>query len=129
MTTKDRLQQLANQVKSAGLEDKSMQKKLAQIVSDNDLTTHEIQRIAEMANRDVQLALYKTSSDKRFKFELANPEPLKVSARKEAGVFAAHTETSKTASALSSVGENPFSVPYREPKKFSIYDQPMEEKY
>lgn len=128
MTTKDRLKMLANQVKSAGLAGESMQAKLAEIVAANDLTGHEIQRIAEMANRDVQLALYKTAHDKRFKFELADPEPLKETARKHATLIATSTEATKTASALSAVPAQPFTAPYREPKKFSLYDAPMDEK-
>jgi hypothetical protein len=103
-----------------------MQAKLAQIVESNDLTQHEIQRIAEMANRDVQLSLYKTSSDKRFKFELANPGPLKSSAKKKKANFSrAATETEKVASAV--LAEN-FDVPYRE-SSLSIYEQPLDESY
>ncbi len=128
MTTKYRLQQLANQIKSAGLDGQSMQKKLSEIVSANDLTPHEIQRIAEMANRDVQLALYKTSSDKRFKFELANPEPLKAAAREESAKTGSGVPAVKTAALLAEVPADPFSVPYRPSEDLSLYKEPLEEK-
>lgn len=128
MTPKQRLKQLADQVKAAGLAGKSMQDKLAEVVEKNDLTGHDIQRIAEMANRDVQLELYKTAADKRFKFKLADAGPLKQAARKQAEAITPASGMHKVAAAIDQAGGDPFAVPYRAPKNFSLYDHPMDEK-
>lgn len=124
---KARLAQFAEVVKKAGLAGQSMQKKLAEIISDNDLTGHEIDRIAEIANRDVQLALYKSASDKRFKFELINPEPLKAEAKKhaQASRTGAPSSAQKVASIIYEEGGDPFAVPYRSSEPLSLFEQPM----
>jgi len=132
MTPKQRLMQLAERVKEAGLSGGSMQDKLAEIIQQNDLTQHEIQRIAEMANRDVQLGLYKTAHDKRFKFKLIDPAPLKEAAKRAAAASSQPTSRqigqSKTAMVIDQSGGDPFRVPYRAPTKLSLYDHPMDEK-
>jgi hypothetical protein len=125
MSTKAKLKQFSDEIKKEALAGKSMQKKLGEIVSRNDLTSHEIRRIAEMANRDAQLELYKTSSDKRFKFELADPSPfIKEQKTASTNLFKpVEHDINKLAS------EDPvYSVPYRAPKAFSLYDHTMNEK-
>ena len=129
MTPKQRLQQLADQVKVAGLSGQSMQKKMAEVIEANDLTSHDIQRIAEMANREVQLELYKTAADKRFKFELVNPEPLKQAAKKQANYIRPASDTEKLAEAVARNNGDPFAVPYRAEANLSVYNEPLEEKY
>lgn len=129
MSHKLRLQSFANEVKTAGLSGGSMQKKLAEIVAENDLTGHDISRIAEMANRDVQLGLYKSSADKRFKFELADPEPLIKQASKTAADQTEPGDQQKLASAIDEAGGDPFAVPQRSTlPAFSLYQHPMSEK-
>lgn len=126
MDTKVRLSKLADEVKSAGIAGKSMQAKMSELIEKNDLTGPEIDRIAEMANRDVQLALYKQASDKRFKFDLIDPIPLKQAAKKQAqsAVGRAATANQKVASIVLEHGGDPFAVPYRE-SKFSLFEQPV----
>ena len=128
MTPKQRLKQFADEVKAAGLAGHSMQKKMSEIVERHDLTPHEIQRIAEMANRDVQLELYKTSNDKRFKFELIDPVPLRKMAKKNASVITAVSDQAKIATAMDQSGGDPFRVPYRVTPHLSLFEHPLSEK-
>lgn len=129
MTAKDRLKTLSDRVKSAGLSGGSMQAAFEKVVADNDLTSHEIDRIAEMANREVQLELYKTATDKRFKFELADPAPLKAAARKTATTVTHTTKQVDQAkvAAVSPEGD-PFVAPYRSSGKLSLFEAPIDEK-
>lgn len=121
-----RLQQFADTVKAAGLEGKSMTAKLAELVETNDFTPHEIERIAEMANRGVQLALYKVAEDKRFKFELCDPVPLKAAARKHAESQFAGTGATKVAEA--ELSGDPFKLPGKNRiDELSIMQQPLDE--
>ncbi len=129
MSAKVRLTQLAEEVKRAGLAGQSMQAKMADLISKNDLTPHEIDRVSEIANRDVQLALYKQASDKRFKFELIDPTPLKLAAKKQAAAAVGNSASvaQKVAAVVAVQGTDPFAVPYRE-QKLSIFEQPMNPK-
>ena len=123
MSTRQRLAQFTEKVKQAGLAGEEMTAELMKIAQANDLTAEEISRIAEMANREVQLGLYKTAADKRFKFKLADPGPVKEAARKHAsqrpvtsaGVF------DKVATALDDIGGDPFASPYREQENLSLF--------
>lgn len=127
MSTKARLTQLAEEVKRAGMAGHSMNKKMAELVSQHDLSGHEIDRIAEIANRDVQLALYKTAADKRFKFELIDPAPHKAAAKKAAlsSINIGPTHAQKVAAVVTEEGGDPFVAPYRGEPVLSLYEQPM----
>lgn len=126
MSTRQRLAQFTEKVKAAGLAGEEMTAELMKIAQANDLTGEEINRIAEMANREVQLGLYKTAADKRFKFKLADPGPVKEAARKQAsirpvtsaGTFDKVATASDEADGL---GGDPFASPYREQTNLSLY--------
>ena len=123
MSARYRLAQLAEKVKVAGLAGKSMTEELMKIAKADDLTQDEISRIAEMANRDVQLGLYKTATDKRFKFDLADPAPVKAAARKIASVVQ-HAEVGsfeKVSSLIDETGGDPFAAPYRPDENLSLF--------
>lgn len=121
-STRLRLSQLAEQVKKAGLSGGSMTAELEKVATANDLTVEEISRIAEMANRDVQLGLYKQANDKRFKFELANAEAVKTAARKHASTMGntPANGTEKLAALIDETGSDPFAAPYRENTDYSL---------
>lgn len=120
---RQRLEKIAEQITVIGLAGGDMQKKLAEIVDTNDLTVHEIQRLAEMANRSVQTGLFKKASDKRFVFKLCDPKPFKEAARKhaESSIARAPNDAEKVAAVLEEMGGDPFAMPYREPENFSLY--------
>lgn len=122
MSARYRLSQLAEKVKVAGFAGKSMTEELSKIAQAEDLTQDEISRIAEIANRDVQLGLYKTATDKRFKFELADPAPIKAAARKTASTVPSTTVGTfeKLASAIDEVGGDPFAAPFRSKDNLSL---------
>lgn len=122
MSARYRLSQLAEKVKVAGFAGKSMTEELSKIAQAEDLTQDEISRIAEIANRDVQLGLYKTATDKRFKFELADPTPIKAAARKTASTVPSTTVGTfeKLASAIDDVGGDPFAAPFRSKDNLSL---------
>ena len=131
MSYRLRLEKFADQVKDAGLRGESMQAKLASIVGDNDLTAHEIRRIAEMANRNVQLGLYKTAQDKRFKFALCDAEPLVQEARKAASTSFSQIgeDDAKLAAAIEEAGGDPFAAPIQShAERLSLFHQPLDEK-
>lgn len=123
MSVRNRLAQLAEKVKVAGIAGKSMTDELMKVAQAEDLTHDEISRIAEMANRDVQLGFYKTATDKRFKFDLADPAPVKAAARKTASAapVAAPSTFDKVASALDDAGGDPFAAPYRTQENLSLF--------
>lgn len=123
MSIRYRLAQFAEKVKQAGLAGKPMTDELMKIAQAEDLTGDEISRIAEMANRDVQLGLYKTATDKRFKFQLADPTPVKAAARKIASERPVHDGSTfdKVASVMDEVGGDPFAAPYREQTDLSLF--------
>jgi len=132
MSNRHRLQQFADEVKAAGLRGESMQSKLAAIVQREDLTPHQIRRIAEMANRDVHVALTKDAhakkADARIKFELADPEKLVGGARKTAELSGSG-ERSKVAEAIEDAGGDPFAAPVRHANvKLSLFDAPLDPK-
>jgi hypothetical protein len=116
MSIRHRIAQLADQVKSAGLKGQSMTAELAKVASEHDLTTSEIERIAESANREVQLGLYKSSQDKRFKFDLARPSEVQGAARKTAStlVLDAAGEAEKFAELTDEMGGDPYAAPSRD---------------
>lgn len=114
-----RLTRLAEEVKKAGVAGESMQAMLEKVAEREDLTGEEIARVAEMSNRDVQLELHKTASNKRFKFELANAKTACARLRKKSAESLAPTtmissDTEKLASAIDEAGGDPFAAPYRE---------------
>ncbi len=130
MSHKARLQPYIDEVKAAGLRGESMQDKLASIVDANDLTPHEIRRIAEDANRGVHVALTKQAhaqkKDARLRFDLADPEKLIGGARKSAEASMFREGSSKLA-AIEEAGGDPFAAPVVEGEvKLSIYDHPLD---
>lgn len=132
MSARYRLAQLAEKVKVAGFAGKSMTDELSKIAQAEDLTHDEISRVAEIANRDVQLGLYKTATDKRFKFELADPAPVKAAARKTASTLQSSSVGSfeKVASAIDEVGGDPFAAPFRSKDNLSLLQHvPNEETF
>lgn len=128
MSHHNRLKTFAEQVCEAGLAGKSMQDKLAELVRSNDFTAHEIERIAEQANRLAQLGFQKTAKDKRVKFELCDPKPLAKQARKLAfSQFAAPTDAQKVAHLTAQMGD-PFKAPVRsDVSSLSLMKQPLDE--
>lgn len=110
MSLKKRLQKLAAKVQAAGVNGESMQDKLASIIQAEDLSPHEVRRIAEMANRGVQLELSKVAEDKRFKFELCDAGKAVKFARKVAEASTRNSEPyAKLASAIEEAGGDPFA--------------------
>jgi len=135
---KMRVSQLADEVKAAGLAGRSMQEALEKVAVREDLGAEEIGRVAEIANREVQLALHKTAADKRFKFDVADAKVAVAKIRKHAGAVAVGAGPGygmnrggdtfdKVASEIDAAGGDPFAAPYREPKAFSLYDHAISE--
>ena len=110
MSHRPRLQPFADVVKAAGLRGDSMQGALRKVAEAHDLNAHEIRRVAEIANRDVQLNVLKTAGDKRVKFELADPFALTGELQKTAGELRPASEAEKIA-ALTYAGGDPFKAP------------------
>lgn len=52
----------------------ALNKAIAKLAEANELNPFQIQRVAEEANHAVQASLYKSSEDKTFTFEMADPE-------------------------------------------------------
>ena len=112
-----RLSNFADELKKAGVAGESMQAVLDKVAEREDLTADEINRVAEMANRNVQLELHKTSSNKRFKFEVADPSKTRTHARKKSAEWQAlpeATDTEKLAAAINDAGGDPFAAPHRQ---------------
>lgn len=120
MSIRYRLQKIAETVKDAGVSGQSMQAALEKVAYEHDLTAEEIHRVAEMANRDTQLALHKTATDKRFAFKLADPKVAVANVRKVASqvqkVASAPTEDHVEAYA----NGDPFAAPLRGVENLSI---------
>jgi len=110
--TKHRIAQHTRSVKEAGLRGLDMTAELRKVAQLEDLSANEIRRIAEDANRQVQLEKYKLAGDKRFKFALADG----VTVAKEAE---AACKTVKRAStddryaAIDQASGDPFAPPER----------------
>lgn len=127
MSHRARLQPFADTVKAAGLAGKSMQDALRKVAHENDLTPHQIHRVAEIANRDVQLTLQKTASDKRFKFELADPFKITGDLAKTASAPEALTGIQADVAKIAALGGDPFAAPdLSTGASLSLYNQPME---
>lgn len=107
MNIRSRLEKIAAQVTEAGLAGKDMTSKLSSLLESNDLSANEIRRVAEMANRNTQLGMYKIAEDKRFKFALCSPGDL-VEGAKTAAVQSMTAE-SKFAAAIDEAGGDPFA--------------------
>lgn len=127
MSHRLRLQQFADTVKAAGLAGKSMQDELRKIAEHEDLTAHQIRRVAEIANREVQLALQKTASDKRFSFKLCDPFALTKELQKTAG-WQGGDGSEKTASAdLGSISDFYADAPVTgSTDQLSLYQAPLD---
>ena len=81
---KERIKRLSDQVKDAGLKGDDMNDVLAKVAEAEDLSATEIQRVAERANREVQLALKKTAGKQSFKFTLIDGQKIAASCTKKA---------------------------------------------
>jgi hypothetical protein len=138
MSIRQRIADHAAVVKAAGLRGESMQKKLAEIVSQEDLPPPAIHRIAEQANREVLGEVMKTAraqkSDPRLKFELCDPAALVKEARKSAAasLFATSNHIEKLA-AIDEAGGDPFAAPVQHEKDIgqiplSLFHVPLDEK-
>ena len=115
MSHVQRLKDLSDIVKDAGMRGENMTETLHKVAEIHDLTVDEIDRVAELANREVQLGLYKSAEDKRFKFDLAKPSVVKQAARKSAGTTTkSASATQKLAYAIDEVGGDPFASPLRD---------------
>lgn len=138
MTQRIRLNKFAAQLTEVGLAGGDMQSKLASLVMNEDLSPHEISRVVEKANRDVQLGLYKVAEDKRFSFKLLDAKTASAQARKqaEASMTTEADGFDKLAFAIDAAGGDPFAAPadaFQEaisPERsyFSLYDHPLDEK-
>lgn len=127
MSHRARLQPFADTVKAAGLEGKSMQDALRKVAHENDLTPHQIHRVAEIANRAVQLTLQKTASDKRFKFELADPFKITGDLAKTASAPEELTGARAEITKMAALGGDPFAAPdLSTGDGLSLYHEPME---
>lgn len=103
-----------------------MQDALRSVALQHDLTAHEIHRVAEIANRGVQLELQKTATDKRFKFALADPFALTGSLTKEAIAPAVRSGVEGTIAKVAALGGDPFAAPdLRSGDALSLYHQPL----
>lgn len=133
MDTQYRLASLANEVQTVGVRGESMQAKLAELITAHDLSPNEIRRIAEMANRGTQEALFKVAVDKRFKFDLIDPAPLVKQAEKAAAESRFTGEgLAKTAALVAEAGGDPFAPlpPSRAATEtLSLYNEPLCSKY
>jgi hypothetical protein len=121
MSHRARLQPLADQIKSAGLKGEDPTAVLAKIASAHDLNAEETRRVAEMANREIKLALLKDpSTNKTFKFDLADPFQV----TKQAQVAATRRPAASTLNGkLAALGGDPFAAPAPlEPGRLSIYE-------
>lgn len=128
MNLQKRLACMADKVAEAVMSGGSAQEKLAELVSENDLSPNEIRRVVEMANRNSQLGLYKTAENKCFKFELADPTPhIKEAAKQAECSVYADDSAAKMAAAIDEAGGDPFApIDYPdEERKLSFYDQPL----
>jgi hypothetical protein len=127
MSHRARLQPFAETVKAAGLAGKSMQDALRKVAHANDLTPHQIHRVAEIANREVQLALQKTASDKRFKFELADPFAITGDLAKTASAPEVRDGLEGELAKVAALGGDPFAAPdLSTGENLSLYQQPIE---
>lgn len=111
-----RIEQMTDKLATAGLAGADMTTELRKLASAEDLSANEIRRIAEAANRRVQLGLYKVATDKRFKFKLADGQAVASEAAKTA---ANEPETTKSSEfhtrldAIDTAGGDPFASPVR----------------
>lgn len=138
MSQRHRLHKLAEALIDTGVSGGDMQSKLAELVQQHDLSGPEISRIVEKANRDVQLALYKTAEDKRFAFKLAQAGPaIKMAQDLAQQSFRGSVgEQDKIAAAIDEAGGDPFAAPTEaldyaiapEERRFSLYDVPVDAK-
>jgi hypothetical protein len=109
---KARIDRLTDKLAEVGLSGGNMNTTLSKFAEDEDLSGNEIRRIAENANRKVQLGLYKKASDKRFKFDLADG----VGIAKKAAKAEAESKTSAYQTRLDAIDESdssPFEAPAR----------------
>ncbi len=127
MSHRARLQPFADTVKAAGLEGKSMTDALRNVAHEHDLTQHQIHRVAEIANRDVQLTLQKSASDKRFKFDLADPFKITEALAKTASAPEQHEGLRGELAKVAALGGDPFAAPdLGTSDGLSLYQQPLE---
>jgi hypothetical protein len=119
----------AEAVAQEGAAGRSMQAKLAELAESNDMDQQEIRRVAEVANRQAQNALYKVAADKRFKFALADANALIGERQKSATASNKDNGSSaKMASAINEAGGDPFApLPSTERRKLSLYEVPLNE--
>lgn len=109
---KARIDRLTDKLAEVGLQGGNMNTTLSKFAEAEDLSGNEIRRIAENANRKVQLGLYKKAADKRFKFDLADG----VGIAKQAAKAEATSKTSAYQTKLDEIDEangNPFEAPTR----------------
>lgn len=113
-TLKIRIESLTDKLAEAGLAGADMTAELRKLAEAEDLSANEIRRIGESANRRVQLGLFKTASDKRFMFKLADCNTVAGEVSKTAA-----DETEKVSSfdvrldAINEAGGDPFAAPDR----------------
>jgi hypothetical protein len=123
---KHRLAALTDKVAEAGMAGRDMNVLLSKLAEAEDLSGNEIRRIAEDANRRVQLGLYKIAADKRFKFKLADGPGI---AKKASRQFVEERKTSSAQVMLDTideVGGDPYAAPYRdETANLSVFNAPV----
>ncbi len=127
-----RIEQMTDKLASAGLQGHDMSAELRKIASTEDLSGNEIRRIAEEANRRVQLGLYKVATDKRFKFKLADGVTIATEASKTAADDSQPTKTSAFHSHLDAIddaGGDPFAAPMRSDlSQLSLFNRDVDSK-
>lgn len=126
-----RIDGLTEKLAAVGLAGGNMNDTLRKLAEKEDLSGNEVRRIAEEANRKVQLGLYKVAADKRFKFELADGQAIAGERTKSAEE---HPEISKEAeldvklSAVEDAGGDPFAIERSDLSKLSLFQADVDAK-